>query len=96
MLVLSIVWLVGGVAISGLAILAALAPAAWWRNERRSRLALLGIGALAALAGGWLGTLLFGRFFSSPTAVWVAVVAVAVVPRALAGWLRRGAGASSL
>jgi hypothetical protein len=35
---------------------------------------------LAALLGGWLGTLLWGRLFGTPTALWVAVLVVALGP----------------
>lgn len=89
MLVLSLVWLAGGVLVGGLAILAAIAPGVWWRSQRRSRWSMVGLGALAAVGGGWLGTLLFGRFFGSAMAAWVAVLAVALVPRGVARLVRR-------
>ena len=89
MLILSLVWLAGGVFVGGLANLAAIAPGAWWRSQRRSRWSMVGLGALAAVGGGWLGTLLFGRFFGSATAAWVAVLAVALVPHGVARLVRR-------
>jgi hypothetical protein len=86
MLSLSILWVLLGLVIGLLAVAARLdrrhssGPTNW-------RILLL-IGVLAGLAGGWLGTFLFGRFFGSATAAWVAVLAVVVIPWA-AG--RRGA-----
>ncbi len=89
MLILSLVWLAGGVLVGGLANLAAIAPGVWWRSQLRSRWSMVGLGALAAVGGGWLGTLLLGRFFGSATAAWVAVLAVALVPRGVARLVRR-------
>lgn len=82
---LSILWVLLGLVIGLLAVAAR-------RDCKRSgstnwRILLL-IGILAGLAGGWLGTLLFGRFFGSATSAWVAVLAVVVIPWAVG---RRGA-----
>jgi len=70
---LSLLWLALGVAIGALALPARLRPASW---GRQGWLMLLGLGALAALLGGWLGTLLLGKLFGTPAALWVAVLAV--------------------
>ena len=91
MLMLSLAWLVGGAIVGGLAWLAALRPplragSRWWTL----RTSLL-VGALSGLIGGWMGTALFGRFFGSPTAAWVAVVVVVASPWVVAR-LSRGRG----
>ncbi|HEY7355736.1 MAG TPA: hypothetical protein VH590_04685 [Ktedonobacterales bacterium] len=75
MFVLSLIWLALGVLMAALALAARLRPAAW---GSRGWLLLLGVGALAALLGGWIGTLLLGRLFGTPTALWVAILAVAL------------------
>jgi hypothetical protein len=93
MFILSMVWLAGGVFVGGLANLAAIAPVVWWRSERWSRWGLVGLGALAAVGGGWLGTLLFGRLFGSAMAAWVAVLSVALVPYGVARLVRRAGNA---
>jgi uncharacterized membrane protein YeaQ/YmgE (transglycosylase-associated protein family) len=77
MFFLSILWLVLGLVIGALAIAAR-------PDTSRSGLydwrILLLIGALAGLAGGWLGTLLLGRFFGTATSAWVAVLAAVLIP----------------
>jgi len=82
MLVLSLLWLLLGCLIGALANTARLRPASW---GRRGWLVLLVVGALAALLGGWLGTLLLGRFVATVVALWVAVLGVVLV-----SWLVRG------
>jgi hypothetical protein len=81
MFFLSILWLVLGLVIGSLAVAARLGPA---RSGSYDWRILLLIGALAGLAGGWLGTLLLGRFFGTATSVWVAVLAVTLIPRVAA------------
>jgi hypothetical protein len=78
MLILSIFWLFVGLLIGALANAGGLRPVAWVRG---GRLGMLGIGALVALLGGWLGTWLFGALFATATAIWVAVLGVALLPR---------------
>lgn len=82
MLILSLAWLVGGALIGLLVRAAALPPArpggARWPLWRYALM-----GALAALVGGWLGTLLFGSLFGSPTAIWVGVLVTAAAPYTL-------------
>lgn len=73
MFILSLIWLALGVLMAALALAARLCPAVW---GRRGWLLLLGVGALAALLGGWMGALLLGRLFGTPTALWVAILAV--------------------
>jgi len=77
MLILSLFWLLIGLFIGALAIAAKLRPAAWVSG---GRLAMLGLGMLTALLGGWLGTWLFGPLFATATAVWVAVLGVTLLP----------------
>jgi len=76
MLTLSLVWVFAGTLIGTLASVA--------RGRRTSRgrwgwLAAMGIGILAALLGGWLGTLVLGRYFGTATALWVAILVAAAV-----------------
>jgi hypothetical protein len=77
MLALSLVWVLLGLLIASLALAARLRLA---RVARHGWAVLLLIGSLAALAGGWLGALIFGRFFGTATSAWVAVLAVVLVP----------------
>ena len=78
MLILSLFWLLIGLPIGALALAAKLRPAAWVRG---GRLGMLGLGALVALLGGWLGTWVFGMLFATATAIWIAVLGVALLPR---------------
>ena len=78
MLILSLLWLLIGLLIGALANAAKLRPAAWGRG---GRLGMLGLGALVALLGGWLGTWLLGSLFATATAIWIAVLGVALLPR---------------
>jgi uncharacterized membrane protein YeaQ/YmgE (transglycosylase-associated protein family) len=78
MLILSLLWIVLGLLIGALANAAKLRPAVW---ERRGWLRMLGLGALVALLGGWLGTWVLGALFATATALWIAVLGVALLPR---------------
>ncbi|HXX78680.1 MAG TPA: hypothetical protein VEH81_12230 [Ktedonobacteraceae bacterium] len=78
MLILSLFWFLIGLFIGAMANAAKLRPVAWVRG---GRLGMLGLGALVALLGGWLGTWLFGTLFATATAIWVAVLGVALLPR---------------
>jgi hypothetical protein len=78
MLILSLFWLLIGLLIGALANAAKLRPATWVRG---GRLGMLGLGALVALLGGWLGTWLLGSLFATATAIWIAVLGVALLPR---------------
>lgn len=78
MLILSLLWVILGLLIGALANAAKLRPAAW---ERGGWLAMLGLGALTALLGGWLGTWIFSALFATATAIWIAVIGVALLPR---------------
>jgi len=78
MLVLALVWVVVGLVVGALALGAGLRPRTW---GQRGWLGMLGVGVAAALVGGVLGSLLFGRFFSTAVALWISVVAVALAPR---------------
>lgn len=73
MLLLSLFWLLIGVLIGILANAAKLWSVGWVWSRCLA-------GALAALAGGWLGVWVFGSLFGTATAVWIAVLAVMVVP----------------
>lgn len=86
MLALSLIWLVIGIIVGALALGARLRPAVW---GRRGWLVLLGVGAAAGLIGGWLGTFVFGRYFGTATALWVAVLVVVATPWLVAWRTRR-------
>src|SRR6266704_2269646 len=88
MLALSFFWLLLGLLIGLLAVSAQCWPASWARKKWP---ALLCIGALAALCGGWLGTLLLGRFFASGIALWLAVLCVVLLPW-LVVWMQQKHG----
>lgn len=92
MFVLSLIWLGVGLVVGALALGARLRPPAWGRT---GWLILLGCGAAAGLAGGWLGAFLFGRYFGTATALWVAVLVVVAVPWLAnrRGWARRRSSA---
>jgi hypothetical protein len=77
-LILSLFWLLIGLLIGALANAAKLRPITWVRG---GRLGMLGLGALVALLGGWLGTWLLGSLFATATAIWIAVLGVALLPR---------------
>ena len=91
LLVLSAVWLIGGALVGALALAARLVPSAWWSRRGWSAVWTVGAGALAGLMGGWLGTLLLGTFFGSPTAAWIAVLTVTSLPWIAARWPGRRA-----
>jgi len=77
MLALSLAWFLLGILVGLLSSAAKLWPASW---GKRAWLILPSIGIVAALAGGWLGTLLLGKLLASAVAVWVCVLCVALVP----------------
>jgi len=85
MLILSLLWVLLGLLIGALANAAKLRPTAWVRG---GRLGMLGLGALVALLGGWLGTWVLGTLFATATALWVAVLGVALLPRPIT-WCAR-------
>jgi len=85
MLILSLIWVGLGMLIGALANAAKLRPAAWARG---GWLGMLGLGALVALLGGWLGTWVLGALFATASALWIAVLGVALLPR-LITWCAR-------
>jgi MFS family permease len=86
MFILFLIWLGLGLLIGALALAARLRPASW---GRRGWLWMLGLGILAAQLGGWLGTLLMGRLYGTPDALWVAALLVVVVPLLAERWRAR-------
>jgi hypothetical protein len=76
--ILSLFWLLIGLLIGALANAAKLRPAAWGRG---GQLGMLGLAALVALLGGWLGTLLLGTLFATAFAIWITVLGVVLLPR---------------
>jgi len=85
MLVLSLFWVVLGILIGALANAAGLRPSSW---NRQGRLLMLGVGALAALLGGWLGVLLLERNVATALALWVAVFGVTLPWLLTREWFR--------
>ena len=83
MFILFLIWLGLGLLIGALALAARLRPASW---GRRGWLWMLGLGILAAQVGGWLGTLLMGRLYGTPDALWVAVLLVVAFPLLAERW----------
>lgn len=77
MFALSLAWLLLGIIVGLLGIAAKLWPTPW---EKRVWLILPAIGLVAALASGWLGTLLLGKLLASAVALWVCVLCVALAP----------------
>ncbi|HLZ58724.1 MAG TPA: hypothetical protein VKR06_17430 [Ktedonosporobacter sp.] len=73
MLILTLIWLLLGAAIGLLANVAQLRPRNW---QHLGWLAMVGLGMVTALCGGWLGVLLFGRLFSTATALWIGCLGV--------------------
>lgn len=85
MLILSLLWVVLGLLIGALANAAKLRPATWVHGRW---LGMLGLGALTALLGGWLGTWVLGTLFATATALWIAVLGVALLPRLIIWGMR--------
>ena len=84
MFFLSLLWLLIGLLIGGLAWMARCYPPSWLRFVW---LRMLVLGAVVALAAGWLGVLFAGHFFATALALWVTVFCVVVLPRGTY-WLR--------
>lgn len=80
LLVLVLVWLLFGVAAGALAHAARWGCAARGLGGPYAVWATIGLGIGGALVGGMLGWLVFGRYFATPTALWVAVLVVTVGP----------------
>ncbi|HKD73984.1 MAG TPA: hypothetical protein VKB76_00760 [Ktedonobacterales bacterium] len=81
MLLLSFFWLLIGAGVGALSVAAGWGFAGEGWSRRNIWLATMGVGALAALIGGWLGNLLFDRYYTTPTALWVSVLGSALSPR---------------
>jgi hypothetical protein len=77
---LALLWLLFGLAAGALANVARLGLAARGLAGPYGTSATLGLGVIGAAVGGLLGWLIFGRFFATPTALWVAVLAVTAGP----------------
>jgi hypothetical protein len=77
---LVMLWLLFGLLAGALGNAARLGFAARGLAGRYATWATLALGVVAALIGGLLGWLALGRFFATPTALWVAVLAVTAGP----------------
>jgi len=84
MVILSLFWVIIGILIGSFANAARLRPASWGRYRW---LYMPGVGALAALLGGWLGVLLLERDVATAMALWIAVLGIVLVSR-LGTWIR--------
>ena len=69
-------WLLSGLIVGLLANGARVGWAAHHSEVPYSALLTLSISTVAALAGGWAGTWLFGAFFSVPVAIWLSIIVV--------------------
>lgn len=85
MLALSLFWFVLGILIGALANAARLRPSSW---DRHGWLLMLGVGALAALLGGWLGVLLLERNVATALALWISVLGVTLPWLVTRKWLK--------
>jgi hypothetical protein len=83
------VWLAWGLAGAIIGLLASAARLGPSTAAAPQWLALLGAGS--ALVGGWLGTPVWGSVFATSSAVWVAVLGVALLPRLWAWTVKRRA-----
>jgi hypothetical protein len=84
MLVLSLFWILLGVALGAL-----VNGAQWGLRARRftgwqATLGTPGIGAAGAVVVGWLGVFVFGRPFGTPAALWGGILAAVLLPWLLA------------
>ena len=75
MLALFLLWLLIGLLTGALANAAKIRPAS---STRWRWLILPGIGAVAALVGGWVGMLFVGQYFATGSALWVGVLGVMI------------------
>jgi len=80
LLPLALIWIGIGLIAGLLAHAAKLGFAARGMAGRSALLWTLALGAVAALLGALLVTLLLGRLFGTPTAIWVSILAVVLVP----------------
>ena len=80
MVQLSLFWVVLGAIVALLAQGARLGFSARGMPGAQGWLATLGTGVALSLLGGWLGTLLLGRLYGTPTALWVGILGVVVAP----------------
>lgn len=80
MLFLCLLWLAIGLLIGGLGWLAQCAPSSW---QRLAWLSLPVLGAVVACCVGWLSALLLGNLLSTALALWVTVLCMLVLPRAV-------------
>lgn len=76
MFLLSLLWIGIGMLIGMLANAAKLRRGDWGRY---GWLMMPGLGGLLALLTGWLGTLILGKFFATPSAIWLTVLGVVLI-----------------
>ncbi len=79
MLLLVALWLLIGLIVGALANGAGLRPQSW--GEKYTWLSMLALSILSALIAGALSTLILGKFFSLPAALWISILSVALLPR---------------
>ncbi len=77
MIFLLLLWLCIGACVGLIADAAQLRPTSW---QPFGWLRMLILGAGSAFCGGWLGLLFLGQPFTTPMALWIAVVSIVCLP----------------
>ncbi len=80
LLILTLIWALLGALAGWLAHAARWGLGAYGLGDAHPALWTVGLGAGAAVVGGALGWVFFGRFFSAPNALWVSALAVTLGP----------------
>jgi hypothetical protein len=80
LLILTLIWALLGALVGWLAHAARWGLGAYGLGDAHPGWWTLGLGAGAAFVGGALGWVFFGRFFSTPNALWVSALAVTLGP----------------
>jgi hypothetical protein len=80
LLILTLIWALLGALAGWLAHAARWSLGAYGLGNAHPALWSVGLGVGAAIVGGALGWVFFGRFFSTPNALWVSALAVTLGP----------------
>jgi hypothetical protein len=80
MVQLAFLWMNLGVILGALAQAARLGFSARGMRDANGWLATLAVGVGVTLVGGLLGTVLLGRLYGTPTALWVGILGVVLAP----------------
>lgn len=87
MMLFSLLWLVIGLCMGLISLVARFQPVGW--TGLYQRLTVLLLGGITGWGGGWLGAWLFGRLFASATALWVAGFFIIVIPWSVSRWFKK-------